>query len=252
MRGVNLAAEQQYHLVSAALPVAPIPQSLLDSVEPAFPVAESTDLSFPAEYQSELTGYFAHCVARDPRDLRSHVRRILLERETGNGDGLYAALIDLFIALGRQGGPLRRRMLEQSKECLESIQYQLLRGAYAEGLDAMSAPVAVGSVLGRGLEGRLDMVRPAREKPADARDVLLEAREYMEYSQLDEARALLERAALEEPERLELLLELLDIYRSTRDEANFVKMTLQLADAGIAVPDEWLELAEHFGGPDAV
>lgn len=223
---------------------------MLDSVEPAFPVAESTELVFPAEYRAGLADYFCHCVARDPNDLRSHVRRILLEREHGDSDRLYAALVDLFIALGTRGAHLRRRMTELAKPDLPPEHYLTLRGAYTEGLSNMA--IIPGSVLCRGIEGHVHLTRAAGEKSADTRDPLQEAREYMEYSQVDEARELLERAVLDQPYRPELILELLDIYRSTRDEANFTKMSLQLADAGIDVPDEWLALAEHFGGPDAV
>lgn len=241
-----MAAEQNSHLVSAAIQLGPIPEQLIESVEPVYPVSGSTELCFPPEYHRPLAGYFCHCIARDPNDLRSHVRRIFLEREQGQNMQLYAALFDLFIALGNRGSELRQRMLRLAKTNLESYQYDLLHESLAKGLDSIGVPIVHGSVLSRGIEGTLDLVSPAVEEPTGPRDALIEAREYLEYSQLDEARSALERAVLEEPQRSDLHLELLAIYRSTRDESNFAKMVRELDGMTNPMPEAWQELAEFF------
>jgi hypothetical protein len=241
-----LAAEQNNHLVSAAIQLGPIPEHLIESMEPMYPVLGSTGLCFPPEYHKLLADYFCHCIARDPNDLRSHVRRIFLEREQGRNIRLYAALFDLFIALGNRGSELRHRMLRLAKANLEPHQYNLLHESLAKGLDSIGAPIVHGSVLSRGIEGTLDLVSPAVEERTGPRDALIEAREYLEYSQLDEARSLLERAVLQEPQRSDLHLELLAIYRSTRNESNFAKMVQELDGMTNPVPKAWQELAEFF------
>jgi hypothetical protein len=233
-------------LVLATVPPEPFPEQFPEAVEPVYLVSGSTELNFPAECHGPLADHFCHCIVRDPSDLRSHVRRIVLEYEQGSPDGLYVALLDLFLALGGRGEGLRKRMLRFAKGRLDSGQYALLRESLAKGLEGVPVQFASGTMLGKGVEGRLDLARPSLERREKARDALLEAREYLEYSQLDEARNVLERALLQEPQRAELHLELLDIYRSTRDGDSFSRMSRSLEGVTIPVPEAWRELAEYF------
>lgn len=216
-------------------------------LEPVYSVSACGELIFPKGMHGVLKDYFCHSIARDPNDLRSHVRRILLEYEEGNSPGLYAALLDLFIALGKRGVGLRKRMLELAKAMLEPQQFKLLSDSFGHGLEPLHAPIISGSILGRGIEGSLDMIHPVGGgREGGARDALVEAREYIEYSQLDEARVVLERAILREPQRTELYMELLDVYRSTRDSINFSRMSWELKGREIPVPEAWQELMEYF------
>ncbi len=110
MGGANLTTEHSNELVSAVVPSEPFPKHLFGVLEPVFPVSESTGLSFPAQYHESLADYFCHCIARNPSDLLSHVRRIVLEHEHVRKAGVYPALIDLFIALGQRGARLSRKL----------------------------------------------------------------------------------------------------------------------------------------------
>ena len=224
----------------------PLPDQFPGAFEPVYPVSGSTELLFPSEYHELLADFFCHCIARDPNDLRSHVRRILLEHEREDRGQLFAALLDLFIALGKRGIRLRGRMLEFAKDKLDPSQYGLLSESFAKGLDSFRVPVVFGSMLGRGIEGNLNLARPVTDKREATRDALVEAREYLEYSQLDEARTVLERAILREPRRAELYLDLLAIYRSTRDRGNFSRMSRELERMEAPLPEAWRELAEYF------
>ena len=76
------------------------------------------------------------------------------------------------------------------------------------------------------------------------------ARDYIEYSQLDEAKHVLEMAILEQPERLEIHYELLTLYQSMRDSAGFNQMLIQLTHAGIDLIDEWTQLNIYFKGQE--
>jgi hypothetical protein len=215
-------------------------------MEPLFPALLSTDLRFPPVFQSSLADYFSHCVAREPLDLRSHVRRIFLAHEHGSTVDLFGALVDLFIALGKKGLNLRKRMLELSKGKLQSHEYGQLRDALIGGLDELGITFVPGAMLCRGVEGAMALVESSIKKPIAVRDPLMEAREYLEYSQLDEARNVLEYAVMQEPGRSELHKELLDIYRSTRDRDSFARMFQKLDGESNPMRKEWRELAEFL------
>lgn len=245
-----MVQEQNRPLVTGPDGSENIPEQLLGCVEPVFPASVTGDLRFPRTHQPLLADYFCHRIARDPQDLRSHVRRIFLTCESGLAEEIFPALIDLFIALGKNGTNLRRRMLEFSRAHLGGPEYNLLRDALATGLNAATLPFTPGSVLCQGIEGTLQCVRPAAEAVGTSRDPLVEAREFLEYSQLDEARGVLEQAVLHQPQRADLHRELLSVYRSTRDKTNFSKTLRALDGAANPVPEAWRDLEEYFGSLD--
>jgi hypothetical protein len=71
------------------------------------------------------------------------------------------------------------------------------------------------------------------------RDPLLEAREHIEYSQLAEARTVLEEALPRQPSRIELHAELLLLYRATGDLDNFLRTREKLQQVVDSLPAIW-------------
>lgn len=211
-----------------------------------FVVSDSADLSFPEEYRSILRDYFSHSVAREPLDLRSHVRRIFVAYSEEGATDLFAALIDLFIVLGDRGASLRRRMLEYSKSRLGTHEYRRLKEAIDGTPDQVSSDFVPGSVLCRGVIGKMALSRFGVARSRGVRDPLIEAREFLEYSQVEEARKVLEQVLIREPQREDIQKELLDIYWSARDQKGFGKMLRELESIGNPLGDEWRELAERF------
>jgi hypothetical protein len=247
IRGANLAEKQRLPLLIGVGTSDTIPEAMCLAVEPVFPVSLTRDLQFPQGFQTSLRDHFSHCVTREPRDLLSHVRRIILSNEHGDSSDAFAALVDLFIALGGKGLRLRRRMLELSKAKLQPQEYGRLRDALAAGLSAASLDFVPGALLCSGASRAMLLVEAGiKPKSAVERDPLTEAREYMEYSQIDEARNILEQAVLRDPTRQELHRELLDIYRSTRDVGNFGRMFQKLDGEANPMREEWRELAEFL------
>jgi len=177
-----------------------------------FLVSDSAEFSFPAEFRQSLADYLSHGVAREPSDLRSHVRRVFLAYSQDDAADLFAALADLFIALDGHGPSLRRRMLEHSKSRLGIGQYRRLKEAIDGSADRLRSDFIPGAVLCRGLIGKVALPQFEIKKFENVRDPLIEAREFLEYSQVEEARNLLEQAILHEPRREDLQEELLDIY----------------------------------------
>ncbi len=103
------------------------------------------------------------------------------------------------------------------------------------------------SIFTKGLIGTQDLVQQVvSASTKQAYDPLNLARDYIEYSQLAEARDVLEKAIVNEPHRLELHQSLLELYKSTQDVSGFKKMVDIFADLNIAIPDDWNELMTLF------
>lgn len=108
----------------AAAPLAP---------SPIFALAGEKALRLPQRWRSERTlRYLESCVARNPRDLISHVRRVWLSHDLGDAKGTAAAAIDLFIATQDKGRDLRQRILTTFAPALRETGCE---AALAEALD---------------------------------------------------------------------------------------------------------------------
>jgi hypothetical protein len=81
---------------------------------PEFGLAGISAINLPKVWCDRRTAdYLAHCVARNPRDLRAHARRIALHHALTEDDDLAAAVIDLFIVLSDKGASLKRLLLKR-------------------------------------------------------------------------------------------------------------------------------------------
>jgi hypothetical protein len=191
--------------------------------------------------------YIDYRIVRSPKDLCNHVRRILLQHDMGDPDALYAALLDLFIVLENKGFALRRRVLEGARSRLSAQQYRTLSACMnSDQVQCDRLPAPPDSMLAKGLIGSRSLVEAADNENESVRDPLIEAQEYIEYCQVDQARVLLEQAILDQPQRMELHSELLDIYRSTRDRASFLVFWRRLNDVDNPAPDVWEAAADSF------
>jgi len=96
------------------------------------------------------------------------------------------------------------------------------------------------SVLNQGLSGCLELVSLVADKPAseEQRDPLIEALEYLEYSQVEQALSVLETAVLKQPTRNDLQENLLEIYLSTLDLQGLKVMEGKLSN-NLLQPLEW-------------
>lgn len=194
--------------------------------------------------------FLTYRVARCPRDLATHVRRVFLCARLNLKESLYGALLDLFIVLTDQGRCLRRRLLYGAKAYLEIERFAALErclGSDTDGFDDL--PLTRNSMLSG---GNIAPIRPVvtTETSRDSdHDPLTIARTHVEFSQLTEARLTLEEALLSDPLRKELQLELLELYRSTRDKEHFLSMFGQIAVAKSPVPEAWNETMQFFQVP---
>jgi hypothetical protein len=123
-----------------------------------------------------------------------------------------------------------------------SLQQALLPGVGAT--DAL--PLAAGSVLSKGVTGTTNLVQRLGIVSSHGLDPLDEARNCLEYGQVDKAQCLLEAATLQAPEREALHRELLDIYRHTRDSDALVAMRRHIGALSVPVEDAWRETKRYL------
>jgi len=200
------------------------------------------------KYSDKAIEVLEYKVTRNPLYLRSHVQRIYLYRKIKNGDALYGALLDLFIALNTKGFEIRQRLLFESKYYLDSYHFNVLYQRLGNGINASSVlPLSQYSRLSKGLTGTIDLLISSNYQTThEARDPQIEAHEYLEYGEVDEARKILEIAVLKEPWRKALHIDLLEIYKVSRDADNCDAMYRRLADKFIPDHHAWIQTAKHI------
>jgi tetratricopeptide (TPR) repeat protein len=186
-------------------------------------------------------------ILRNPRDLLSHVRRILVAdalRDTAATEG---ALADLFIILGSRGRPLRTRLLKLVAGELNTGQRDFFGSHLESGLDANEAmPELPQSRLSKHVLGTTQIVvRSGDENGAVDRSVGL-ARESMQNGRYDVAQAMLEGALESDPGDKEACEELLNLYERRNLRSSFFKTYTALLGMRLAVPERWARLAEDF------
>jgi len=186
-------------------------------LDPGFELGHLRALKLPRPLANPRVGaYLAHQVARKPGDLTRHAQRIALHQTQGEADQLYAALVDLFIALGHKGFDLKRRLLAQATPGLPAEKAGLLTTHLQTGLPRHHGLGDVpGSVLGQAIRGSLEFTRRVATT-REGRPALQEARELMQDGLVEQAQEVLESALAQTPSDRALIKELLAIYRATR------------------------------------
>lgn len=188
-------------------------------------------------------------ISRKPKHLIAHVQRIYYCFQMQLDDQLFAALVDFLVVLNKQGTEISWRMLTGAKSRLSPQQFDEINGFLSHpDADINQLSGNQYSIFTKGLAGVSVLIDHANDAVEDEHDPLMLARDHIEYSQLDEAKQVLERAILEQPDRLDLHHELLTIYKSMRDSSGFYQMLTELIQSGVSVPDEWDELMSYFEG----
>jgi len=187
-------------------------------------------------------------IIRDPGDLRAHVQRIALYMRMQDEQGVYGALVDLFISLGENGISIRQRLLEQAKAFLSNQKTLFFRSIMQRGIcDSDPLPDAHLAVLSKGYIGKNNfIVRTAHTSCSSKNDPRQEAIDCLIYGQVDKARKILEEAVLQEPWREDLQTDLLEIYWATRDLKACQAMYERLADEFIPEHHAWIEVVERI------
>jgi hypothetical protein len=218
------------------------------SVDPVFQAFAGINLDDHTHgLEAEISDFFAHAVAREPDCLMRHVQRIVLHVKRGESERTSGAMVDLFIVLGTRGMSLRKRMLNLAKPHLDLRMIEFLTANLKRGVSATDVlPAATHSVLTKALSGTTELVKQTRAVESEVRDPLQDARECLEYGQVEEAQRILEAAILEEPERAEVHRDLLEIYSHTADKESFCRMRGRLEPKHQALVKLWEDTAVSF------
>ncbi|MFZ2311555.1 MAG: hypothetical protein WAV82_02960 [Methylobacter sp.] len=102
------------------------------------------------------------------------------------------------------------------------------------------------SVFSKGLVGSRNLLQQIETPDEQKHDPLDLAYDYIEYSQLNEAIDILEKAIINQPQRLELHQCLLELYKSTLDTSRFMRMFHIIAGLDVDMPNDWGTLQAFF------
>jgi len=183
-------------------------------------------------------------VRRSPKRLMFHLQRIYFCFNNKLPEQLYAALIDLFYILDGKGKEFSQRIAAEVSFILaekESAKIKAYLSSYNEFL-------LVGnkySIFTRGMISSLPVITET-DIVVEEYDVLALARDYIEYSQLEQAMNVLQDGIIEMPQRTELQHELLELYTITKSYLAYKKMTNQLMEYQIDITAEWQDSAKYF------
>jgi hypothetical protein len=188
-------------------------------------------------------------VARKPKDLMSHLQRIYYCFYKDLNDQLFAAIVDLMVVLNKRGQSISWRVLIGAKSHLDVEQFKQLKDYLKD--EHSRAILLKGnqySIFSKGILGMNIMINYLDNTNKFDHDPLEIALDHIEYSQLEEAKHVLEKAIMQQPTRLELHYELLALYQSTRDPEGFTKMFDELKQSSFDIIDEWNQLNNLFKG----
>lgn len=201
-----------------------------------------TDSKLPDNFLKNLV----LLVARKPKRLITHIQRIHHCYQTNLQEQLFAALVDLLVVLNRRGKAISRRMITGTKSKLSGEQYKMLQKFMTEDFDVALLSGNQYSIFTKGLVGTGNLVQQIEASDTQTYDPLVLAHDYIEYSQLDEAKDVLEKAIVNQPQRLELHQCLLEVYKSTLDTSGFTTMFNILVGLDVAMPNDWNTLQAFF------
>jgi hypothetical protein len=197
---------------------------------------------------SEELEKLVYLTAKKPKHLTNHVQRIYYCFQQNLNHQLFAAIVDFLIVLNQQGQEISWRVVLGAKSRLTPDQFEELK-CYLKG-EQEDINLLTGnkySVFSKGLVGVNKMIRQ-NEKEEKKDDPLLIALDHIEYSQLDEAKQVLEDAILEQPERQDLRQELCELYKLTNDSNRFHQMIAKLTRSGVSISNDWNQLNNYFKG----
>ncbi|MCK9605987.1 MAG: hypothetical protein M0R33_05990 [Methylomonas sp.] len=155
---------------------------------------------------------------------------------------LYAALLDLLIVLDQKGQTLSQRLILGCRPMLDAEQFTILRKI---SLGAQQIQSNHFSLFTKGLVGKSQLLQ-VKQLAQVQHDYMGLARDFIEYSQLEEAMAVLEQGLEASPGRQDLQALLLELYQSTQSRDRFQKYYDRILKSGTPVINQWQQLAMVF------
>ena len=209
------------------------------------------DFPFPGLERPYLS-HLEQRIARNPRDLLSHVRRLYLSNALGESDAVAGALTDLFLVLGAEGRKLRRRMLRMVEAQLEQEQRAFFNSHLEIGLDGSEAmPATPQSRLSKRLSGTTSIVSRTRSDNSVAENPVQLARDSIANGHHDVAQAVLEGALETDPGNRQVSEALLALYSNLDLRESFARTYTSMLGRHLASRELWDRLASSHRSSDA-
>ncbi|MDX2503799.1 MAG: hypothetical protein QNL62_04900 [Gammaproteobacteria bacterium] len=165
-----------------------------------------------------VLNFFEYSLKQNPGDLTCHMQRIQFARVMKNNDELFAALCDLFIILGSQGFPLRRRLLAYGKKILDKKQVELLVTGHLTG-DMTSLPH--NCFFKKTSVDLINLCSPPKSTTQGVEEVLHTIDSYIENSQFDSALEYMSLHLEQDPENEALTEKLINLYKALNYKQEF-------------------------------
>jgi len=193
----------------------------------------------------KIIDFMAQQVVRNPTNLQLHLSRIYFYSQQNNREGVYGALLDLYSVLKEKGWPLRKRLLHKYHTQLKPEQGLVLSACLSGKIEKNNPiPCVKESMLGDGRTGTLRLlIKQKQTHDVQNRDVVEDARDLINSGQIGEATVLLKKALLVNPRREDIGLELMIIYRHSRNYQAVEKILQNTKDLPLALRPQWEELA---------
>ncbi len=183
-------------------------------------------------------------ILRRPRDLESHVRRILALNGLKDADGIAGALADLFLVLGRRGWSLRERLYIAVRKHIAPAHARFFKRHLDRGLSPTDVmPSFERSRLSKQVIGTTHIVVTDDNASSDAFEL---AQAAAEADRDNEARELLEGHLDVDPGNAQVCEMLLDIYERNSLDREFFRTYTRYLGRPLACFDRWLRMAAKF------
>ncbi len=208
------------------------------------------DFPFPGLERPYLS-HLEQRIARNPRDLLSHVRRLYLANALEDADAIAGALTDLFLVLGVEGQRLRQRMLRLVETHLGEEQLAFFRSHIDRGLDGSEAiPSTPHSRLSKRLLGTTRIVTRAEADSSSVENPVQLARDSIANGHHDVAQAVLEGALESDPGNRQVSEALLALYSNLNLRDGFMRTYTAMLGRHLASRELWDRLAGSYRQSD--
>ncbi|MCV6614950.1 MAG: hypothetical protein OIF35_08225 [Cellvibrionaceae bacterium] len=174
---------------------------------------------------------FANCMRRQAlsqKDLRSNTQRVLYQLQQGDAEACYGGLLDLFIALGEHGQPLRQRLLNQCQGLLKAEYYRALSACLDGQLSAEQLPFSAKALYAQYRHGKRALVTRHQQHPGDHSLALY--RGFMDAGEIQQAREVLETAVYDGYPDIELHRELIELLEQMGDHSSLKNIAQALLE----------------------
>jgi hypothetical protein len=186
-------------------------------------------------------------VSRKANNLEAHLERIYYCFQNDLKEQLFGALVDLMIVLNKNGLALGKRMVLGARSKLTENQFRTHNDLLENNLSGSTQLIGNQySVFSRGVQSVAILLLINEEYSEMSLDPLALARDYVEFSQLNDAVHVLEEAVLAQPEKTELHKELLALYRSTGNSSGFNRLYKIVLEKNLMLSPEWKQLEDFF------